>query len=142
MLSYISKHYKAIQIDSFEEFCKKIIESQAKSAFTNMKLYDTMVVFKKMSIGLDKPIYFYDNSGKICTLREISGVSEILQLDSDYLPVFYVYILLKEDDATIESKRDDFLRNIGNMIGHEIVKNIISTLESLIEQMEEELCAE
>ena len=43
---------------------------------------------------------------KICTLNDISGISDILRLDSDYLPVFYIYILMKDGDSIIKEKRE------------------------------------
>lgn len=137
VLSFISRRYKAIKIESFEEFVKKIVETEMKKIFTNIKYYDTITVFKNISVGLDNPIYFYDYNGKICTLDEISGVSDILRLDSDYLPVFYIYILLEHGESVVKEKRDIFLRSIGTEIGNRLKKRVVKELENQINQMEE-----
>ena len=113
ILAYISKHYKAIQLDSFENFIKEIVEEETEKIFTNVKVYDRITVFKNISIGLDNPIYFYDYHENIFTLNDISGISDILRLDSDYLPVFYIYILMKDGDSIIKEKRELLLESIG-----------------------------
>ena len=137
VLSYISRHIKAIRIQSFEDFIKDIVEIETNKVFANTKVYDSIVVFKNISIGLNKPIFFYDYSGKICTLDDISGISNILRLDSDYLPVFYVYILLKDGDTIVKEKREKFLLDIGKAIGDKLKEKIIKELRAEIEQMEE-----
>lgn len=137
VLSYISRHIKAIRIESFENFIKDIVVTETNKIFANTKVYDSIVVFKNISIGLDKPIFFYDYSGKICTLDDISGISNILRLDSDYLPVFYVYILIKDGDTIVKEKREPFLLDIGRTIGDKIKEKIIKELEAEIKQMEE-----
>lgn len=136
-MSYISRHIKAIRIKSFENFIKDIVVTETNKIFANTKVYDSIVVFKNISIGLDKPIFFYDYSGKICTLDDISGISNILRLDSDYLPVFYVYILIKDGDTIVKEKREPFLLDIGRTIGDKIKEKIIKELEAEIKQMEE-----
>ena len=37
VLSFVSRRYKAIQIDSFKSFIKEIVEQETKNAFTNTK---------------------------------------------------------------------------------------------------------
>lgn len=137
ILAYISKHYKAIQLDSFENFIKEIVEEETEKIFTNVKVYDRITVFKNISIGLNDPIYFYDYHENICTLNDISGISDILRLDSDYLPVFYIYILMKDGDSIIKEKRELLLESIGKKIGSNIVNKINSILQNQIMQMED-----
>ena len=141
VLSFVSRRYKAIQIDSFKSFIKEIVEQETKNAFTNTKFYDTITVFKNISIGLDSPIFFYDYNGKICTLDEISGISNILRLDSDYLPVFYIYTLIKDGDTIVREKREELLKSIGEKVGIRLKEKIVGILKSQIEQMEGDLCA-
>lgn len=141
VLSFVSRHYKAIQIESFKKLVEEIILSETKKAFTNIKFYDTFVVFKSISIGLNNPIYFYKYDGNVCTLDEISGISDILRLDSDYLPAFYIYVLLKDGDSIVKKKRNELLSNIGSNIGYNIKEQINAILESEIKRMEEYLCA-
>ena len=141
VMSFISRRHKAIGISSLKSLIREIVCQETKEIFTNTKLYDTIVVFKDISIGLNWPIYFYDYNEKICTLDEISGIADILRLDSDYLPVFYVYILLKEDDTTIiKQRREELLRNIGGKIGEEIASTVTSILTAQINLMEEKVC--
>ena len=137
ILAYISKHYKAIQLDSFENFIKEIVEEETEKIFTNVKVYDRITVFKNISIGLDNPIYFYDYHENIFTLNDISGISDILRLDSDYLPVFYIYILMKDGDSIIKEKRELLLESIGKKIGSNIVNKINNILQNQIMQMED-----
>lgn len=141
ILAYISKHYKAIQLDSFENFIKEIVEEETEKIFTNVKVYDKITVFKNISIGLDNPIYFYDYHENIFTLNDISGISDILRLDSDYLPVFYIYILMKDGDSIIKEKRELLLESIGKKIGSNIVNKINNILQNQIMQMEDLVCA-
>lgn len=93
-------------------------------------------MFENISIGLDKPIYFYDYGGRIRTLDEISGISSILHLDSDNLPVFYIYILIKDLDAIVGERRESLLINIGKSIGGQIKEKIMKELQSQIKQTE------
>lgn len=128
IMSFIARRYKAIGITSIEKSIRDIVIKETQDVFTNTRLYDTVVVFKRISIGLDNPIYFYDNKGKISTLDDISGISDILRLDSDYLPVFYIYILMRDENSIIKEKRDMLLNRIGNKIGNMIAQAINETL--------------
>lgn len=141
VMSYVSGRYKAIKIDSFESFIKQIVEQETKDAFANTAFYDVIVVMRNISIGLDNPIYFFDYNGKICTLDEISGVSKILRLDSDYLPVFNIYVLVKDGDDIVREKREEVLESIGKKIGFNLTGKIVEVLKLQIKQMEENLCA-
>lgn len=140
ILSYISRHYKAIGITSMEKFIRDIVQSETNAVFRNMGLHDIIVEFKNISVGLDKPIYFYDYNEKICTLNDISGISDILGLDSDYLPVFHVYILIKEGDAIITNERESLLKQIGRKIGEDMVQAMMEILNKIINEMEELVC--
>ena len=93
VLSYITRHSKEMKIEGFQQMVSEIVKEETKNIVTNLKTFDTVTLFKRISIGLDSPIYFYNHKGAICTLKDISGIADILQLDSDYLPVFYIYIL-------------------------------------------------
>jgi HD superfamily phosphohydrolase len=137
VLSFIARRYKAIKIESFENFVKEVVESETQVIFTNIKCYDTITVFKNISIGLDSPIYFYNYDGHVCTLDEISGISDILRLDSDYLPVFYIYIMIENGEDIVKEKRNAFLQKIGSELGSKIKNQIVSELKKQIEQMEE-----
>lgn len=142
VLSFIARRYRAIGISSIENFIRDIVEEETHDAFTNIKIYDTIVVFKEISIGLNDPIYFYDYNENIYTLDDISGISDILRLDSDYLPVFYIYILLKDKEELVKEKRETLLKQIGNQIGKKIVDKIIKILKKQISQMEDSICVE
>jgi HD superfamily phosphohydrolase len=124
ILSYIARYCKEMKMEAFEQMVSEIVRDETSSIITNLKTYDTVTLFKRISIGLDSPIYFYNNKGAICTLKNISGIADILQLDSDYLPVFYIYILAKDEDGIIKDKREELLKGIGKRIGIEIVRTV------------------
>lgn len=123
ILSFISRHSKELELDSFEQLVGDIVQEETERIVTDLKTYDTVTLFRRISLGLNDPIYFYNHKGKICTLKDISGVSDILQLDSDYLPVFYIYILAKDNNGILKERREELLRAIGKRIGAEIARN-------------------
>lgn len=122
ILSYIFRYSKEMKIDDFEHMVSEIVKVETNNIVTNLKTYDTVTLFKRISIGLDSPIYFYNHKETISTLKDISGIADILQLDSDYLPVFYIYILAKDVDGVLKEKREELLGCIGKRIGVEIMK--------------------
>lgn len=136
MISFLSRHYKAIQIPSFERLIEDIIKDEAKTAFTNVKNYDIIIIFKSIKIGLDCPIDLYNNEDELTTLDKVSGISDILQLNADYLPKFYIYVLLKDGTDLVKEKRDSLLNSIGLKIGHTIIEQIEKLLKDQIKLME------
>lgn len=124
ILSFITRHSKELKLQEFEHQVSEIVEEETNRIVTNLKTYDTVTLFKRISIGLDSPIYFYNHKGAISTLKDISGVAEILQLDSDYLPVFYIYILAKDGEGVLKEKREELLGCIGRRIGVEVMKRV------------------
>lgn len=122
VLSFITRHSKEMKIESFEQMVSEIVKEETNLIVTNLKTYDTVTLFKRISLGLDSPIYFYNHKGTISTLKDISGIADILQLDSDYLPVFYIYILAKDEEEVLKEKREELLVSIGKRIGAQIVK--------------------
>jgi len=125
VLSFISRYSKEMKIEeAFEKMVSEIVRQETNDIVTDLKTYDTVTLFKRISIGLDSPIYFYNHKGTICTLKDISGIADILQLDSDYLPVFYIYILAKDEDGILKEKREELLGSIGKRIGAEIMKRL------------------
>lgn len=125
VLSFISRFSKEMKIDGFEQMVSDIVREESNHLITNLKTYDTVTLFKRISIGLDSPIYFYNHKGTISTLKDISGIADILQLDSDYLPVFYIYILAKDEDGILKEKREELLGAFGKRIGIELVKRFL-----------------
>ncbi len=125
ILSFISRYSKEMKIEAFEQMVSDIVREETNYIVTNLKTYDTVTLFKRISIGLDSPIYFYSHQGTISTLKDISGIADILQLDSDYLPVFYIYILAKDDNGILKEKREELLAGFGQRIGVEIMKKVL-----------------
>lgn len=125
VLSFISRFSKEMRIEGFEQMVSDIVKEESNYLITNLKTYDTVTLFKRISIGLDSPIYFYNHKGTISTLKDISGIADILQLDSDYLPVFYIYILAKDEDGILKEKREELLGAFGKRIGFELVKRFL-----------------
>lgn len=124
ILSFITRYSKEMKIEAFEQMVSEIVREETNGIVTGLKTYDTVTLFKRISIGLDSPIYFYNHKGTICTLKDISGIADILQLDSDYLPVFYIYILAKDEEGILKDKREELLGALGKRIGIEIMKRI------------------
>ncbi|BCN31911.1 HD domain-containing protein [Anaeromicropila herbilytica] len=122
VLSFISRYSKYMQIESFEQMVSDIVKAETNRVVTNLKTYDTVTLFKRISIGLDSPINFYNYKGALSTLKDISGIADILQLDSEYLPAFYIYILAKDEEELLKEKREELLGGIGTQIGEQIVK--------------------
>lgn len=135
VLSFVARYMKEMQINLFEERVQQIVKEQTDSTFKDIKTYDTVTLFRRISIGMDKPIYFYNHKEAICTLDAVSGIADILQLDSDYLPVFYIYILAKNADAEMKEKREELLSSIGTRIGVELTERIEEVLNAYIEQI-------
>jgi len=124
VLSFILRYSKEMKMESLEQMVRDIVEEETSHIFTELKTFDTVTLFKRISLGLNSPIYFYNNKGNICTLNDISGIADILQLDSDYFPPFYIYILAKDHDGIIKDKREELLGCIGQRIGTEIAKRL------------------
>ncbi len=125
VLSYITRHSKEMKIEGFQQMVSEIVKEETKNIVTNLKTFDTVTLFKRISIGLDSPIYFYNYKGAICTLKDISGIADILQLDSDYLPVFYIYILAKDEEGILKERKEELLGAFGKRIGAELMKRIL-----------------
>lgn len=126
ILSYIVRHSKELKLDSFEEMVGQIVEEETNQISGDLKTYDTVTLFKQISLGLDSPIYFYNQKGTISTLKDISGIADILQLDSNYRPAFYIYVLAKDKEGVLKEKREELLNRIGTCIGVELVKRILT----------------
>ncbi|SET44532.1 HD domain-containing protein [[Clostridium] polysaccharolyticum] len=124
VLSFLARYNKELGLGDFQDMVKEIVNNQTKRIVTDLKTYDTVTLFKRISLGLDAPIYFYNHKGNIYTLKEISGIADILELDSSYLPVFYIYILAKDNKGILKEKREELLSAIGSQIGLELVKRL------------------
>ncbi len=125
VLSYITRHSKEMKIEGFQQMVSEIVKEETKNIVTKLKTFDTVTLFKRISIGLDSPIYFYNHKGAISTLKDISGIADILQLDSDYLPVFYIYILAKDEEGILKERKEELLGAFGKRIGAELMKRIL-----------------
>lgn len=122
VLSFIARHSKEMNMPFFQQVVSQIVQEETEHIVTDIKTYDTVTLFKRISLGLDEPIYFYNYKGAISTLKDISGIADILQLDSDYLPVFYIYIMAKDGNGVLKERREELLGSIGKQIGVELVK--------------------
>ena len=70
ILSFITRHSKEMSIEAFELMVSQIVQEETNRIVTNLNIYDTVTLFKHISIGLDSPIYFYNNKRQICTLKD------------------------------------------------------------------------
>lgn len=127
ILSYISRNSEDMQLTDFEQLVSNIVTRETKRIVTDIKTYETVTLFKRISLGLNSPIYFFNHKKMISTLTDISGIADILQLDSEYLPVFYIYVLAKDAGGVLRENREKLLGSIGKRIGEEIVAKLIRT---------------
>lgn len=134
IFSYIYSHSKAINIDSIENVIQEIVCEKAKKFFQNAKYYDSIVVFKRIDVGLKNTVYFYDNVNQIVELKKISGISKVLSLEADFRPMFYVYLLIEDGDEIIQNQKNQFLTSIGEDIGKYLIDKIAKELKSLSDQ--------
>lgn len=143
LLAYIQRHYESFKMSiSFKELIESTVKSESKKTFTNLKHYDTITIFKDISIGLNKPIYFYDSNNKRYSLNDVSGISDILRLESDFSPIFYFYILLKNETDVIKRKKVGLLNNVGATIGTKMISNIVVMLDNILKEMEGKICVQ
>ncbi|MDO5522131.1 MAG: HD domain-containing protein [bacterium] len=128
VLSFISRESNNMGLKSFEKMVGDIVNKETDEIVTEINIYDTATLFKRISIGLDAPIYFFNHKHHITTLQDISGISDILQLDSDYLPAFYIYVLAKDGKGVMKEKREEILECIGKQIGLQLVESVKAVL--------------
>ncbi len=143
-LRYVLKNADAFstEISNMNDFLKGKIEESIKSHFTNTELYDIMVVSKHLSSGLEKPIYFYaSNDNTISTLYENSQICDIMTIEAESFPVFYIYLLLKNNVKFGDSERKLLLQRIGQNIATDFAKHIINLLSKTKTEMESAQCA-
>lgn len=123
---------KIMQI--FEYICEdSILQKDIKSTIKNnikeslgKEYLDVIIEFKKIKTGINKTIYLIDNNNKSVSLLKVSGISEILSMDANYLPPFYIYVLLKDcKNDEILSNKNVLLKDIGKKIGQVVVNTIL-----------------
>ena len=132
----------ALKIENFIELIKKtIINVIERNQLTRNIICDIMIIFNNRSVGLDKLIYMYDNSDEIFTLNDISGISNMLILESHFLPLFYIYIMPQKQDILSGDDKNRLLISVGEAIGDTIIDRINDIILPQIKKMEELLCA-
>ena len=142
-LRYAKKNSTAFSsvIPDFDNFVKTKIQETVKNHFTKSSLCDIMVVFKPLSSGLEKPIYFYaPHDNTISTLDENSGVCSIMTIEAESSPVFYVYLLLEDGVKIDDEERKAILQKIGKEIAKGFVQKIKKLLNDTKTEMESLKC--
>lgn len=127
---------RAVQFENIEDEIKVIVQQEI-NAFEALETYDVLTVFKTISDGLGKPLYFYDNEDKLHPLDEISGIARALKNENYFRPVFYVYVLTKESKTKIDKNKHKMLEKIGNAIGKCITEKITEIITKQLEQLNE-----
>ena len=129
MISFFYRNISAFiyDEDNFVKDVYDICRDVCKDGFIDVK-----PVFKKLKDGISsgtKCIYFYsDNS--FYTLSELSDIQQVLQIESDSAPLFYLYVVPK-NEGDIKQKKIEVLEKIGNELGNKIVATLNNTLEVL-----------
>lgn len=127
---------RVIQFENVEDEIKEIVQKEI-NAFEALETYDVLTVFKTISDGLGKPLYFYDNEDKLHPLDEISGIARALKNENYFRPVFYVYVLTKESKTKIDKNKHKMLEKIGTAIGKCITEKITEIITKQLEQLNE-----
>ncbi|MBQ8208019.1 MAG: HD domain-containing protein [Clostridia bacterium] len=143
-LRYVLKNAGAFstEISNMDEFFKEKVNETINLHFTNSDLCDIMIVLKRLSSGLEKPIYFYTpHDSTISTLYENSEICDIMTIEAESLPVFYVYLLLKSTVKFDDEERKILLQEIGKKIASDFAKHIINLLSKTKLEMESAKCA-
>jgi len=143
-LRYVLKNAAAFstEISNMDDFLKEKITETINSHFTGASLYDIMVVSKRLSSGLEKPIYFYAAyDDAISTLDDNSQMYDIMTIEAEAFPVFYIYLLLGNDVNFDDTERKLLLQKIGQNIAISFAKSIISLLSKTKLDMEKVQCA-
>ena len=106
----------------------------------NENIIDAIAVIKKVKTGIDNGktyseggLGLYTNkSGKIEILNfcNLSNLVNILNTDTEYMPVFYLYILKKTNNNV---EYEIIKKSLGKRIGNNIAQEIKKKLESIIE---------
>lgn len=113
--------------EDFEEDVYNICREVCQDGFIDVK-----PVFKKLKDGISsgpKCIYFYSDN-RFYTLSELSDIQQVLQIESDSAPLFYLYVVPKNKDD-IKQKKIEVLEKIGKKLGKKIIEILNKTLEVL-----------
>ena len=65
-------------------------------------------------------MYFYEDNKPVKTLSEISNIHRNLKTENRFRPLFYVYVLGK--DEVIIPRKNELLSDIGKCIGDDLGK--------------------
>ena len=143
-IRYVLKNAAAFstEISNMDDFLKEKIKETINSHFTRTDLYDTMIVSKCLSSGLEQPIYFYSAyDGTISTLDDNSDMYDIMTIEAATFPVFYIYLLLRNGVKFNDGERRLLLQKIGQKIADDFAQCIISLLLKTKLEMENSQCA-
>lgn len=123
VMSYIDKHNSAASFMDLEKEIRDGVKETVGKSYLKERIHDNLVVFRRLKPGLGMPIYFYRNDDRICTLNDISGIKESLEIEAAYSPFFYVYILM--DKELSQGERESILKDFGTCIGKRIAKKML-----------------
>lgn len=143
-LRYVLKNAAAFStvISDMDDFLKEKIKETINLHFTKSNLYDIMVVSKRLSSGLEKPIFFYSSHDNvISTLDDNSQMCDIMTIEAETFPVFYIYLLLGNNVKFDDNDRDLLLQQIGQNIATSLTECIINLLSKTKLEMESAKCA-
>ncbi len=143
-LRYVLKNAAAFstEISNMDDFLKEKINETINLHCTKLNLYDIMVVSKRLSSGLEKPIFFYaSHDNTISTLDDNSQMYDIMTIEAESFPVFYIYLLLGNNVKFDDKDRKLLLQQIGQNIANSFAECIINLLSKTKLEMENAQCA-
>lgn len=100
------------------------IKNEIVNIINNNNGCNTIVDFKILKTGIEKnTIFFYDNESKYNDMD--SNIYNILEIESNYFPILYVYIFFKDtkNKKLFEKNRLCILKRIGSAIGKIIIND-------------------
>ncbi|MCM1196823.1 MAG: HD domain-containing protein [Roseburia sp.] len=121
---------KENKIEKIQEQVQTTIINTVKEMFGE-KYQDTMVLFKKISNGLESKskVLFYDDYDNLHCLDDVSPVITLLSEDAKFWPAFHVYILVHND---IKIDKEALLKQIGINIAKVVLETISRMLAILL----------
>ena len=90
----------------------------------NDKIEDYLVVLKQIKTGIDvDPIFYGSEENMYLNLNKLSNIRNILELEENNYPNFYIYFMPKNDIYIDDDFRIKFLKDFGKFIAEEFNNN-------------------
>ena len=133
-LSLTSRRINAIygvNKKEMEELIKESVTNACKKYFKK-NFASNIIVFPDYKTGISDTVNFYDNSFQKVEINKISNIQNVILAEQQFLPVFYLYILLNDNVTNISlEEKKKVLELSGKEIGINLGKRISNGLNDL-----------